>query len=128
MIGREGSFAKIQDLRSGASGWIDASALAAPPRTQTYSAPSQQKPATVGGKPATVGGKPATVGGKPATVGGKPATAAATPKPKVTKKATGVPSDPAEAADAESVQPSQRPGLFGQGGLFGGIFGNKTQP
>jgi type IV secretory pathway VirB10-like protein len=103
VIGREGSFVHIQDLRSSASGWIDATALAAPPQAApAANAPSQAKPAA----------------------SGKPATASADPKPKTIKKnvPVSVGSDP--VATAEPTPAPRRPGLFGQGGLFGGIFRN----
>src|SRR5262245_19519689 len=37
VIGRDGGFAHIQDLRSSASGWIDEAALALPPRMPAVS-------------------------------------------------------------------------------------------
>jgi hypothetical protein len=39
VIGHDGSFAHIQDLKSSASGWIDEAALAPPPRVPVASAP-----------------------------------------------------------------------------------------
>jgi hypothetical protein len=88
VIGREGGFAHIQDLKSSASGWIDEAALAQPPREPEASAPPQPRPFSAGRKP--------------------------------TQK------DGAVSADSEvATQPDRRrPGLFGRGGLFGGIFGN----
>src|SRR6185437_1191091 len=50
-IGRDGGFAHIQDLKSGASGWIDEAALAPPPRVPAVSAPSQTKPFAVSRNP-----------------------------------------------------------------------------
>jgi hypothetical protein len=103
VIGREGGFAQIQDLKSGASGWIDEAALAPPPpRAPAVSAPSQTKPAAVSRKPAT---------------------AAADPKPKTTKKGGQATADAEPEAEPDPVQTRKQPGLFGQGGLFGGIFG-----
>ena len=101
VIGRDGSFAHIQDLKSGASGWIDEAALAPPPSVPAVSAPSQPKPGAVSRKSA------------------KPS---ADPKPKATKKDSQVTADSEAATESDSVQ--KRPGLFGRGGLFGGIFGN----
>jgi len=97
VIGRDGGFAQIQDLKSGASGWIDEAALAPPPpRVPAVSAPSQPKPA-------------------------KPS---ADPKPKATKKDSQVAADSEAATEPDPVQTRRRPGLFGRRGLFGGIFGN----
>jgi hypothetical protein len=101
VIGRDGGFAQIQDLKSGASGWIDEAALAPPPSVPAVSAPSQPKPVAVSRKSA------------------KPS---ADPKPKATKQDSQVTADSEAATESDSVQ--KRPGLFGQGGLFGGIFGN----
>ena len=64
VIGRDGGFAHIQDLKSGASGWIDEAALAPPPSVPAVSAPSQPNVA----------------------VSRKPAKPSADPKPKATKK------------------------------------------
>ena len=98
VIGHDGGFAHIQDLKSSASGWIDEAALAPPPSAPAVSAPSQPKPYSVSRTPPNPAG----------------------PKPKVTKN------DSAVTADSEATtQPSRpRPGLFGRGGVFGGIFGN----
>ncbi len=101
LIGRDGGFAHIQDLKSGARGWIDEAALAPPPSVPAVSAPSQPKPGAVSRKSA------------------KPS---ADPKPRATKKDSQVSADPEAATKSDSVQ--KRPGLFGQGGLFGGIFGD----
>ena len=51
VIGRDRGFAHIQDLKSGASGWIDETALAPPPRVPTASPPSQTKPFAVSRNP-----------------------------------------------------------------------------
>jgi hypothetical protein len=84
VIGRQGGFAHIQDLKSSASGWIDEAALAQPPPASAASA----VPQTTGGEPSQ-GGSTVTANPEMAT------------------------------------QPNRRrPGLFGRGGLFGGIFGN----
>lgn len=97
VIGRDGGFAKIEDLKSGASGWIDEAALAPPPPVPAVSAPSQPKPVAASRKPA------------------KPS---ADPKQKKDSQV-----DSEAATEPDSVR-TRRPGLFGQGGLFGGIFGN----
>ena len=114
VIGRDGSFAHIQDLKSSASGWIDVAALAPPPPLPLASAPSQPKPYSVSRIPPNpwAGPKPKSVSRVPPNPAG--------PKPKVTKN------DSAVTADSEAAtQPSRkRPGLFGRGGVFGGIFGN----
>jgi hypothetical protein len=103
VIGRDAGFAQIQDLKSGARGWIDEAALAPPPRVPDVAAPSQSKPVAVSRKRAT---------------------ASADPKPKVTKKDSQVAADSEASAEPDPVQTRNRPGLFGRGGLFGGIFGN----
>jgi hypothetical protein len=106
VIGREGDFVHIQDLRSSASGWIDASALAAPP-------PSPRAPSVASPSPA-----------KPGAVKPKPATASADPKPKPAKK-SGSASVSADSEPAPESDTARRPpGLFGRGGFFGGVFGN----
>jgi len=104
VIGREGGFVQIKDLKSTASGWIDEAALAAPPPSApTVAAPSQSKPGAVGRKPATV---------------------SADSKPKAAKKAAPATADSEPAAEPDPAQARRRPGLFGQGGFFGGVFGN----
>jgi hypothetical protein len=103
VVGREGGFVQIQDLKSSASGWIDEAALAAPPPAPAVAAPSQSKPAPVSRKPAT---------------------ASADPKPKAVKKAARVNVEPEPAAEPDPAEAPRRPGLFGRGGLFGGILGN----
>ena len=99
VIGRDGGFAHIQDLKSSASGWIDEAALAPPPSVPAVSAPSQPKPVAVSPKSA------------------KPS---ADPKPKATKKDSQVTADSKAATQPDR----RRPGLFGRGGAFGRIFGN----
>jgi hypothetical protein len=105
VISRDGGFAQIQDLKSSASGWIDEAALAPPPRVPAISAPSQPKPVAVSRKSAEP---------------------SANPKPKATKKDSQVTADTEAATEPDPVQTRERPGLFGQGGLFGGIFGNEN--
>ena len=65
VIGHNGGFAQIKDLRSGATGWIDEAALAPAPGSPAVSSPSQPKPVAASRKSA------------------EPSTA---PKPKATKK------------------------------------------
>lgn len=104
VIGREGGFVQIKDLKSTASGWIDEAALAAPPPSPpTVAAPSQSKPGAVGRKPATV---------------------SADSKPKAAKKGAPVTADSEPAAEADPVPARRPPVLFGRGGFFGGIFGD----
>jgi len=100
VIGREGSFTQIQDVVSGAKGWIDEAALAPPPRMPDVSAPSRSKPDAVSRTRAT---------------------GSADPKPKAVKKGSQPVTD-SEAA-AEPVETRKRPGLFGGDGPFRGIFG-----
>ena len=103
VIGREGGFVQIKDLKSSASGWIDEAALAAPPPSApTVAAPSQSKPGAVNRKPAT---------------------ASADPKPKAAKKGTPVTAESEPAAEPDPAQERRPPVLFGRGGFFGGIFG-----
>lgn len=103
VIGREGGFVQIKDLKSSASGWIDEAALAAPPPSApTVAAPSQSKPGAVNRKPAA---------------------ASAAPKPKAAKKNAPVTADSEAAAEPDPAQVRRPPVLFGRGGFFGGIFG-----
>ena len=97
VIGRDGGFAHIQDLKSSASGWIEEAALAPPPRVP----PLQTEPSAVSRNPANP---------------------SADLKPNATKN------DRTGTANPEgTTQPDRRPpGLFGRGGVFGGIFGNRN--
>src|SRR5215831_5029413 len=52
VIGHNGGFAQIKDLRSGATGWIDEAALAPAPGSPAVSAPSQPKPVAASRKSA----------------------------------------------------------------------------
>ena len=100
VIGRDGGFVHIQDMKSSASGWIDEAAVTPPPSAPVVSAPSQPKPSAVSRKPSNP---------------------SAGPKPNATKNDSGV------TADSEATQPDRRrPGLFGRGGVFGGIFRNSN--
>jgi hypothetical protein len=103
VIGRDGGFAHIQDLRSSASGWIDEAALALPPRIPAVSAPSQPRPSAVSRKPANP---------------------SADAKPKASKKDSRNTADSEAATQGNLVQTRKRPGFFGRGGVFGGIFRN----
>jgi hypothetical protein len=113
VIGRQGGFVQIKDLRSSASGWIDEAALARPPvSAPSVAAPSRPKPGAVGQKPATAAADP------------KPKAGAADPKPKAAAK-KGAPVTADSESDApDPGQASRPPVLFGRGGFFGGIFGN----
>jgi hypothetical protein len=95
VIGRDGGFAHIQDLKSSASGWIEEAALAPPPRVPPL---------------------------QPSAVSRNPANPTADLKPNATKN------DHTGTANPEgTTQPDRRPpGLFGRGGVFGGIFGNRN--
>jgi hypothetical protein len=110
VIGHEGGFAQIKDLKSGATGWIDEAVLVPPPRGPAV-APQPRAPSTATSQP-----RPAAVGGKTAT----PLTAA---KPKAVGKGGQVVARTGEDANTEPdpVQPERRPGLLG--GVFRGIFG-----
>jgi hypothetical protein len=113
VIGREGSFVQIQDLRSSAQGWIDATALAAPPRAApSAAAPTRTSPSAA-----------APSQSKPSAVR-KPATAAADPKPKPAKKNAPAVADSEPATASDPAQARRPPTLFGRGGFFGGIFNN----
>ena len=101
VIGRDGGFAHIQDLKSSASGWIDEAAVTPPPSAPAVSAPSQPKPSAVSRKPSNP---------------------SAGPKPKATKNDSGVTAD----SEAATQPDRRRPGLFGRGGVFGGIFRNSN--
>ena len=101
VIGRDGGFAHIQDLKSSASGWIDEAALAPPPRVPAVSAPSQPKPFAVSRK-----------------VRSKARSGRSEAKSDQERQSVTANSEAATQPDR------RRPGLFGRGGVFGGIFGN----
>jgi len=117
VIGHDAGFAHIQDLKSSASGWIDEAALEGPPRVPVASAYPQPKPYSVSRIPP----RDSWAGSKPkATKNDSTATAGTGPKSKATKN-----NSTATAQSEPATQPvRKRPGLFGGGGLFGGIFGN----
>jgi len=108
VIGHEAGFAHIQDLRSKASGWIEEAALAAPPSAPAVSTPSQSKVPLPAKQKSTTPSPTAGAKAKPPKSGGTAATD------------TDTEAEPQPDAD---VAQSRRPGLFGRGGLFGGIFG-----
>lgn len=112
VIGHEGGFVQIQDVKSGATGWIDEAALAPPPRMPIVSAPPR----------GTALSAPAPSRPKPVAVGRKPATPSTDPKQKATKKDSQVNADSEPATEPDPVQTDKRPGLLG--GVFKGIFGN----
>jgi hypothetical protein len=111
VIGHEGGFAQIKDLKSGATGWIDEAVLVPPPRGPAVAPQPRAPSATATSQP-----RPAAVGGKTAT----PLTAA---KPKAVGKGGQVAARTGEDASTEPdpVRPERRPGLLG--GVFRGIFG-----
>jgi hypothetical protein len=113
VIGHDGGYAHIQDLKSSASGWIDEAALAPPPSDEAALAPPPSVPAV------SAPSQP-----KPVAVSRKSAKPSADPNPKATKKDSQVTADSEAATEPDSVQ--NRPGLFNRGGLFGGIFGNSN--
>ena len=87
VIGHDGGFAHIQDLKSSASGWIEEAALAPPPRVPGASTPTQTEPFAVRRNPTNP---------------------SAGPKPKATKNDSGVTAD-FEAA----TQPDRRNSMTG---------------
>jgi hypothetical protein len=92
VIGEEGGFVQIRDEKSSASGWIDKSALAAPPpRVPVVTTRSRPKP---------------DAGGRESS-----------PKRNARQTNTSIADRP-----ESTVKPPKRPGLFGGDGLFGGIF------
>jgi hypothetical protein len=117
LISRDGGFAQIQDMKSGASGWIDEAALAPPPRVPVASAHLQPRPYSVSRISPVDSARPMS---QPYSVSRIPSHPSTGTKQKATKN------DNKATADSEAAtQPvRKRPGLFGRGGLFGGIFGN----
>lgn len=113
VIGRNAGFAQIQDVKSGASGWIDEAALASSP-VPTASVPSEPKPA---------------ISNQRAT------TASPDPKPKATNEDRHAPVETGTAtAEQDPVQTPKRSGFFGLGGnsdgggltgFLGGVFGGR---
>ncbi len=119
VIGHDGGFAQIQDVKSGASGWIDEAAVSPPPNVPTV---APRVPAVSAPSRGTALSAPAPSQPKPVAVSRKSATPSTAPKPKATKKDGQVTADSEPAAVPDPVQTQTRPGLIG--GLFGGIFGN----
>ena len=103
VIGHDGSFAHIQDLKSSASGWIDQAALAPPPRAPAASAPSQTKPLAVSRNPTNP------------SAGLKP-------------KAAQNDSTPIADSEAAAQPDRRRPGLFGRGVSSGVSSATVTSP
>jgi hypothetical protein len=97
LIGRQGNFAQIQDLKSGASGWIDESAVVPPPRAPVASARSE----------------PSAASGNR-----KPTAASANVKPKAPTR--GRQSGTEVAAEPDADQTSERSGFLGLGRKGGG--------
>jgi hypothetical protein len=103
LIGREAGFAQIQDLKSGATGWIDESGLEQSPRVPAASEP---KPAPRTHKAKTVSAEPKPKTHTPAASGPrthKASMASAERKPKTSKK----------GADTPTSQTPKRRGIFG---------------
>jgi hypothetical protein len=96
VVGRQGDFAQIKDVVSGASGWINEAALAEPPSMPSATSPSWSQPGASGSR----------------------VTGPADAKPKATRR-----DSQATAESAEPAEPRKRPGLFGGGGPFRGLFG-----
>lgn len=96
VLGGDGDYVKVQDVRSGASGWIEEAALkpAPPPEPRATSTRSTTKPANQASQPRKKRSSSATASAKPK------------PKPK-----------------PQAVPKQERRGLFGGNGPFGGLFG-----
>ena len=92
-ISKKDGFIRIQDVRSGASGWIEEAALAPAPTRPVEAAPSSAPT-------------------RSATSGGQPA-----------KKRSTSPSATAAAEPEAAPPPKRGGGLFGGGGILGGLFG-----
>jgi hypothetical protein len=118
VVGHNGGFAQIQDVKSGASGWIDEAAVSPPPNLPTV---APRVPAVSAPSRGTALSAPAPSKPKPVVVSRKPATPSTAPKPKAAKTGGQVAADSETATDEDAVQTPKRPGLIG--GLFGGIFG-----
>jgi hypothetical protein len=111
LIDREAGFARIQDLKSGASGWIEEAALE-PAKVPKASAPS--KPTSAARKPSHT--RAATP--KPTAAAPKPKATAA--KPSATKK-DGQATAEAETAEPDPTQTRKRGGLFSGKGPIASI-------
>jgi hypothetical protein len=97
-ISKKDGFIRIQDVRSGASGWIEEAALAPAP-----TAPVQPAPSSVSRSTASSGSGQASG----------------------SRRSTTSPSSTASAQPEPAPQPQQRRGLFGGGGILGGLFGGR---
>ena len=94
-ISKQDGFVRIQDVRSGASGWIEEAALAPAPTKPVVAAPSPSTRSSSGSSPSRSSPSRSRAS--------QPETASAPPKP--------------------APEPKRRGGLFGGGGLLGGLFG-----
>jgi hypothetical protein len=118
VIGHEGGFVQIKDVKSGASGWIDEAAVSPPPNVPTI---APRVPAVSAPSRGTALSAPAPSQAKPVAAGGKSANPSAAAKPKTPNKDSQVAGDSNAGTEPELVQPDRRPGLLG--GIFKGIFG-----
>jgi hypothetical protein len=109
LIDREAGFARIQDLKSGASGWIEEAALE-PAKVPKASSPP--KPASAARKPSH------TRAATPKAAPPKPKATAA--KPSATKN-DGQATAEAETAEPDPAQTRRRGGLFSGKGPIAGI-------
>jgi len=89
LIGHESGFAEIQDLKSGATGWIDEVTLGRSPGESAASVSSQPKPALPTDKGVT-----ASLPSKQVSHAHKTTTASHKPKPKATSVRASLPSRP----------------------------------
>jgi hypothetical protein len=105
LIGQESGFAEIQDLRSGATGWIDETTLGNLPGESAASVPSKPKPDSHTQKETTASVQASEA--KPAPRKQKVGTASVEPKPKtITKRHV-------TATQQHPVQNHKRHGIFG---------------
>jgi len=93
-ISKQDGYIRIQDVRSGASGWIEEAALAPAPTKPVAATPSSGS------------------GSRSATSGGQPS-----------KRRSASPAETATAEPEPAAPAPKRRGLFGGGGLLGGLFG-----
>jgi hypothetical protein len=94
-LGSEGGFIRIQDVQSGAKGWIEEAALAPAPEAP----PPAASTASGGGRSVT----------------------SARPGSNATAQTVA----PTDSQPEVAAQPKRRGGIFGGGGLFGGLFGGR---
>jgi hypothetical protein len=104
LIGHQGNFAQIKDLRSGASGWIDETALAELPPSASRSS----------GSSPSFSGSPS----QPRTAASSQTQGA--PKSRAASKGGQITADQQTDTDTDAM-PTRRPGILG--GILGGIFG-----